>query len=250
MSDALVAKSYQGLEQVSDIYEVNGKQYVKVRMKNGSTKQVRAYTEAEYRKYNPEVKIVQKAKSQRETFGFGEEGYIWIFKGDTYAALDWFRAQPTRYARMLGWYLPSNIEMPDPIPAGVTPIKLMWENVCNEEGDHFRPEAEVAAYVETLIYDPGESKWLGEVKDRLTLEVTCTRLFHFMNIYGESTMYMFETNDGDILTWTTQTSKDIEEGHHYVIIGTVKEHITYRNKKQTVLTRCKVVGEIEEDEEE
>lgn len=246
MGEALVAKSYQGLPQISDVYTIGGKTYVKVRMKNGSAKQVRAYSEAEYRKYNPEVKVIQKAKSQRETFGFGEQGFIWLFKGDTYAALDWFREQPTRYARMLGWYLPSNIEMPQPLPAGVTPVKLMWENVCNEEGDHFRPEEEVAAYVETLIYDPGQSEWVGSIKERVTLELNCTRILHFMNSYGESTMFMFEDDEGDILTWTTQTSQDIEEDHRYLITGTVKEHTIYRNNKQSVLTRCKVMEELGE----
>ena len=109
---ALVAKSYQGLEQVCDPYTMNGKQYVKVRLNNGTIKTVRAYSEKEYSKYNPEVKVIQKAKSQRITFGFGNKGFIWLFKGNTYDALDWFRWAPTRYAEFLGWYLPSDIEMP------------------------------------------------------------------------------------------------------------------------------------------
>ena len=67
MGDALVAKSYQNCEQVTEPYMANGRQYVKVRMPNGTIKQVRAYTEAEYRKYNPEVKIIQPAKSKKTT---------------------------------------------------------------------------------------------------------------------------------------------------------------------------------------
>ena len=134
---ALVAKSYQNLEQVCEPYKVNGKEYVKVRLNNGNIKQVRSYSESEYRKYNPEVKIIQKAKSQRDVFGFGEAGYVWIFKGDTYAALDWFRWAPTRYAEFLGWYLPSDIEMPQPIPVGIEPIKLMWDNVKDPEDENY-----------------------------------------------------------------------------------------------------------------
>ena len=237
---ALVAKSYEGLEQLCEPYTMNGKQYVKVRMKNGSTKVVRAYTEGEYRKYNPEVKVVQKAKSQRETFGFGEQGFIWLFKGDTYAALDWFRWAPTRYAEALGWYLPSDIEMPEPLPAGIEPVKLMWEDVCDEKGEYFKDKQDIKKFVETLIYDAGESQWIGEVKERLVLKVKCEKIFHFLSMYGENTMYMFVTKDGNIVTWNTQTNQDIEEGKDYGLTGTVKDHITYRNKKQTVLTRCKV----------
>lgn len=253
---ALVAKSYQNLEQVTDEYSVNGKQYVKVRMTNGSIKQVRAYSEAEFRKYNPEVKIIQKAKSQKDIFGFGEQGFIWIFKGDTYAALDWFRMQPTRYAEYFGWYLPSDIEMPQPIPSGVEPIKLYWDKVCDEDEIHLRDKAEIKAYIETLIYDPGTSEWVGNIGERLTMPLTCTRIMHFMNAYGESTMFQFETDDGDVCIWSTQTSKNIKENHRYMISGTVKQHTIYRNTKQTQLTRCTIkeefgefFSETEDDEE-
>ena len=246
MGTALVAKSYQGLEQLCEPYEVNGKTYVKVRTKTGAAKQVRAYSEAEYRKYNPEVKVIQKPKSQRITFGFGEQGFIWLFKGDTYAALDWFRYQPTRYAEFLGWYLPSDIEMPMPLPSGVEPVKLYWDKVCDEDGEYFKDKAEIKAYVDTLIYDAGTSEWLGNVKERLTMELICTRVHSFMNAYGESTLYVFEDDDGDVLTWTTSSSQDIEADHRYSISGTVKEHTTYRNMKQTVLTRCKVNAELGE----
>ena len=97
----------------------------------------------EYAKFYPEVKIIKPAKSQRDILGFGEAGFIWVFKGDTYGALDWFRYQPTRYARMWGWYLPSDMEMPQPLPAGITPVKLPWDAVCAEDGLHLKDEKEI-----------------------------------------------------------------------------------------------------------
>ena len=241
---ALVAKSYQNLEQVSEVYEVNGRQYVKVRMKNGSIKQVRAYSEAEYQKYNPEVKIIQKAKSPKDTYGFGEEGFIWIFKGDTYSALDWFRFQPTKYARMFGWYLASTEKMPEPLPVGITPVKLYWKDVCDEDEWFFKDEDEIRKFVDTLVYDAGTSEWIGGIGERLTLPLTCTKIIHFENGYGNSTLFSFETDDGDVMTWTTSTSKDIKENYRYMIAGTVKEQTVYRNVKQTVLTRCRIIEEL------
>ena len=80
MGEALVAKSYIGLEQVTEPYSLNGKMYVKVRMKNGNIKQVRAYSAKEYAKYNPEVKVTKPIKSRREVFGFGEKGFIGFLK--------------------------------------------------------------------------------------------------------------------------------------------------------------------------
>ena len=243
---ALVAKSYENLEQVSDVYNIGGKNYVKVRMKNGSIKQVRAYSESEYRKYNPEVKIIQKAKSPKELFGFGEQGYIWIFKGDTYSAIDWFRIQPTRYTEHFGWYLPSNIEMPDPLPVGIEPVKLEWDKVCDEDGFGFKDKKEIRKYVDSLIYDPGTSEWVGNIGERITMPFTCVRIMHFSNEYGNSTMFQFETDDGDICMWSTQTSKDIKENHRYLVAGTIKSHNTYRNQQQTILTRCTIKEELGE----
>ena len=243
---ALVAKSYTNLEQVCEPYTVNGKEYVKVRLNNGTIKQVRSYSQSEYRKYNPEVKIIQKAKSQRDVFGFGEAGYIWLFKGDTYAALDWFRWAPTRYSEVFGWYLPSDIEMPSPVPDGIEPVKLMWEDVKDpNDEDKLQDKDTLKTKIESIIYDPGTSEWVGEVKERITMPLTCTRIMHFMSAYGDNTMYQFETDDGDVCIWNTQTSKNIQENHRYLIVGTVKQHSIYRNVKQTQLTRCSIKEELD-----
>ena len=238
---ALVAKTYEGLPQVCDPYEVNGKKYVKVQLKNGSTKTVRAYSEREYAKFYPEVKIIKPAKSQRDTLGFGEAGFIWVFKGDTYSALDWFRYQPTRYTRMWGWYLPSDMEMPQPIPAGVTPVKLPWDAVCTEDGMHLKDEKEVTDIAADYIYDAGESEWVGKVGDRLkNIVVTCTRISHVLGYYGETTIYNFVDENGNHLMWSTTSSQDIEEDGVYLLSGTIKSLDKYKAVKQTVLNRCKV----------
>ena len=43
----MVAKSYQGMELVTEPYDVNGRMYVKVKNeKTGTVRQVRWYTEA------------------------------------------------------------------------------------------------------------------------------------------------------------------------------------------------------------
>ena len=234
---ALVAKSYENLEQVCEPYTMNGKEYVKVRMKNGSIKQVRAYSEAEYRKYNPEVKIIKPAKSRRDILGFGEQGFIWIFKGETYENLDWFRASPCRYTRVWGWYLPSDIEMPDPIPSNVEPIKLDWADVSLD--DQLIPEDQIVKVVDGMLYDAGESRHVGKVGDRVEFDGTCTRATINQSQFGISYFYVFESDEGNIFTWGT-SARALDEGTRYHVRGTVKEHTTFRNTQQTVLTRCKV----------
>ena len=237
MNKALVAKSYEKLEQLTEPYEVNGKMYVKVRMKNGQPKQVRAYSEKEYAKYNPEVKIIKPAKSRRDSLGFGEAGYIWIFKGETYENLEWFRASPCRYTRVWGWYLPSNEEMPSPLPANIEPIKLEWDDVSLD--GQLISEDEMTKVVDKLLYDESTSQFVGNVGDRVDLEVVCTRVSETQSMYGISYFHVFKTIDGNIFTWGT-TSKCLEEDKIYHLRGTVKGHQTYKGQNQTTLTRCKV----------
>ena len=235
---ALVAKSYEGLEQVCEPYTMNGREYVKVRMKNGQIKQVRAYSEAEYRKYNPEVIIVKPAKSRRDILGFGEQGFIWLFKGETYENISWFHDSPCRYARTWGWYLPSNIEMPDPLPANITPVKLEWDEVSFE--DQLISEDQIKAVADAKLFDPSPSKHVGKIGDRLDLMLTCDKAVQSQSIYGINYFYVFNSDDGNIFTWST-TAKVLEEGQKYHLIGTVKQHVVYKNSNQTVLTRCRVI---------
>ena len=237
----LVAKSYQGLPFVSEPYILNGREYVKVRMKNGSIKQVRSYSEAEYRKYNPKVEIIKPAKSRRDILGFGEKGFIWIFKGNTpdatYENLDWFHNSPCRYARTWGWYLPSDIEMPSPLPTNIEPLKLEWNEVSFE--DQLISEDQIKEIVDKKLYDAGTSRYIGKVGDRLEMDVTCKKASVSQSIYGISYFYVFEDKEGNVYTWGT-SARSLDEGVKYHLKGTVKEHTTYRNVCQTALTRCKV----------
>ena len=238
----LTAKSYQGLPFVSEPYTLNGKEYIKVRMKNGSIKQVRSYTESEYRKYNPEVKIIQPAKSRKNILGFGEEGFIWLFKGKTsdaiYANLDWFKSSPCRYTRSWGWYLPSDIELPTPLPVNIEPIKLMWDEVSFN--DQLISEEEIHKVVDHMIYDKGNSHFVGKPGERLEFDGVLQKAVISEGYFGISYFYVFFADDEVIYTWST-TSKSLNEGQRYHVRGTLKEHTEYRNQEQNVLTRCSVV---------
>ena len=235
----MIAPSYQKYKIITDPYEINGRQYVQIDMGKNKTKQVRWYSESEYNKMYPPVKVIQPAKSRKDVLGFGDAGFIWIFKGETYENLDWFRDSPCRYARTWGWYLPSNIEMPEPLPAGVEPIKLNWEDVSFD--NQLISEEQIHQVVDNMIYDPGVSKHVGKVGDRLDLDVICEKAVQTDGYYGVSTFHVFrELDTGNIFTWST-TAKSLEQGKQYHIRGNVKGHDTYKAVAQTALTRCTVV---------
>jgi hypothetical protein len=234
-----VAPSFQNFEFLCEPYEVNGKMYIRVRNpKTGTERQVRWYDEkktaaAPIPKVNAQDAFY---KPQKEVLGF-THGYITIFKGDTYAKIDWFRASIARYARWWGWYIISTEEVPADLPAELTPITLLWESVGQDNGE-LKPEHLIQEAVEALIYEESNSEYVGSVGERLDLHVTVERIIELDNDYGHSTMFLMRDEAENLFVWTTASAKNWSVDSQYHIRGTVKDHKKYKNEKQTILNRC------------
>ncbi len=238
----MVAKSYQAFTQMGEPYVSNGKMYVQVKNeKTGNIRQVRWYTEAEYAKlYGEKVeKTAKEFKSQKQVLGF-ENGFITIFKGDTYANLEYFQKSIARYCKMWGWYIVSTEAVPVDLPVGITPIELRWEMVGEEEG-MLKPDHLVKQAVESLIYETSDSQFVGAVGDRLDLEVTVIAARRQDGYYGPSTVHHMEDAAGNRYIWNTG-AKSWEVGDKRHIRGTVKDHKVIKNVNITILTRCSVVN--------
>ena len=237
---ALVAKSFQELEQIGEVYNEKGRNYIRVKTNNGTIKSVRVYTEKEYNKMYPnEVKRKTDSpyfKTQKEVLGF-TNGYITIFKGNAFEERDYFRYNSARYARLWGWYFISTEELPLDIPDDVEPVRLEWTLVGKEDGT-LKTDAEIIAAVDSLIYDPDESEYQGEVGDKIEIIVMIERAIKFDGYYGPTTMHVMRDCDGNCFIWTTAArSWNVGTEHH--IVGTVKDHKQYKGTKQTILTRCR-----------
>lgn len=235
-----VAKSFQSMKQIGEPYPSAGKMYVRVENpKTGTIRQVRWYSEAEYAKLYPEEAVVAEVtkmlRTQKEVLGF-DKGYITIFKGDTYAELEWFQRSIARYTKLWGWYIISTEEVPEDLPPAVHPIQLPWTAVGNDNGT-LKIDSEVIKAVESYLYDAGTSEYVGEVGERLTLDLTVKSSRTIDGYYGSSIAHTMEDECGNIFVWIT-AAKNWPAGTKKTIKGTVKEHKIYRNQKQTILTRC------------
>lgn len=175
-------------------------------------------------------------KPLREFLGFGETGYIMICKGDTYAYKDWLKEQGATYKKWWGWAFASSLEVPE-LPSGISVTRLDWDKVGTPDGKELIPEDQIQKIVDTLIYDPTPSQYVGNIGDRLELTLTVQRVLDLDGYYGPSHMHIMADADENIFVWTT-ASKKWNEGETYHLRGTVKEHRTYRNTQQTCLTRC------------
>jgi len=173
----------------------------------------------------------------RIALGFGEKGYITIFKGDTDFYDDWFRKSPARYTVRWGWYIPSDVEVPNPLPVGIEPIVLKWDEIAN--GDILIPEEQLKEKINSLLYDKSSSEYIGAIGDRYADEVVVVSAYPYESQYGISTIHVFEDTRGNQLVWNT-TAKQLAVGGCYILTGTIKDHRNFKNVHQTVLTRCKV----------
>ena len=236
----MVAKSFQSLEQTCEPFTANGKQYVKVRCKNGNERTVRWYTEAEYYKLYPEEKqnsIFDKSRfrSQKEALGF-KKGYITAFKGNTYAWRSWLLAAKMRYTRWWGWFCPSEVELPEDVPSLLQPVRIPWTAVGNEDGS-LKEEMEVIAGVAPYLYETSTSEYIGNIGDRIEVEVTVDSAIELENKFGHTTMHVMTDVNGNCFVWTT-ASKHWAVGTQKHLRGTIKEHREYKRTKQNILTRC------------
>lgn len=236
-----VAKSYQNLKIVSDVFTSSGRQYVNVETKTGAVKTVRWYSESAYAKmYNEPIPVVNEV-SQKDALGF-KDGNITIFKGETYPHLEWFKQSPTRYCNWWGWYLPAGMSIPEDLPIDLTPISLSWETVGMDNGN-LKSDKDIESAISNLLYEKGESRFVGEVGDRLTLEVEIKRVIELDSSYadgGISNMHIMEDGQKNVYVWTT-ASKKWAAGAIKNIRGTIKDHRTYKNIKQTILKNCREI---------
>lgn len=237
----MVAKSYQKLTQLGEPFCMNGKMYVKVKNETtGTVRDVRWYTEAEYAKmYGVKEGVKEKEfKCQKQVLGF-ENGYITIFKGDTYANLEWFQRSIARYCKWWGWYIVSTDSVPFDLPAGLEPVELKWELVGEPEG-MLKPDEMVKQAVDSILYDKTNSVFQGVLGARLNLELEVIAAHKKQGYYGEQTIHYMVDAIGNQYMWST-TAKSWEVGTKVHITGTVKDHKTIRNVDTTILTRCNLV---------
>lgn len=242
MEKVLVAKSYLNCEQIGEIFSIQGKNYIQVRLKNGNLKSVRVYSQKEYSKYYPDLvennkKSFSGYKSQKDVLGF-EKGFITIFKGNTYPYKDWFKENGAVFRRCWGWSFGSTQEVPIELPFGVEAVRLSWESV-GADAENLKPDEMVEAAVQKALYgEKSSGEYIGNVGDRIEVYLTVKRAVALDGYYGRSTMHVMEDVDGNTYVWTT-ASRSWEEGSEHMVRGTIKDHKEYKGICQNVLTRCK-----------
>ena len=84
------------------------------------------------------------------------------------------------------------------------------------------------------------NEWIGTVGKREKFKLKCVTCTACETDYGVSYLHIFVDSAGRTLKWFS-SSVELEPEKYYDVTGTVKAHETYRDLRQTALTRCKCV---------
>ena len=119
-------------------------------------------------------------------------------------------------------------------------MRLPWELVGNDDGT-LKDNAIINKVVENLIYDEGNSRYQGEVGDKIERDVKVIKNIEAENYYGINHIMTFIDANENLYCWST-AAKNWEVGKELTIKGTIKSLGTYQKQKITYLTRCSEVG--------
>lgn len=101
-------------------------------------------------------------------------------------------------------------------------------------------DAQRAALAPKVTAEKNESNWLGEVGEKLTLNLTVTNVRIIPGGYGDTTMITFMDDKGNVVLWYASSNPSVQVNEKVQIKGTVKKLDEFKGTKQTVLTRCSI----------
>lgn len=247
-----VAKSYEKYPFVGDPFQEKGKMYVTIHTPKGD-KKVRWYTDAERLRMDLEAEKKEKAKEEakndimdfngRFAFGFGDAGFITIYKGDEDIIKQWADENHacTRYNLTFGYYTPSHLQ-PVNLPSDITPVTLKWEEVQDHD-DRMKPHETVKEYLSNKLFNKAplvKGIFQGVVGKYIERDLVVAKKKDEKDMYGVKHLYTFIDAGGNSYFWKTGTL-NFSVGSSCKLKMKVKEHKDIGGIPTTVVWYCKEI---------
>jgi hypothetical protein len=95
---------------------------------------------------------------------------------------------------------------------------------------------------ERMEQQKGVSQYVGAEGDKIEVSVTLEAIFGYETQYGYMHINLFRDADGNIYKWCSKNVLELTKEEFKTIKATIKGHEEYKNQRQTILTRCKIVN--------
>lgn len=164
----MVAKTYQGLPFVGEVYTVGKNSYINVLTKKGVEKRVRWYTVDEYCKMYPDANREELLKEYdpywrplKHTL-MGDGGFIYVLEGDVDTYLHELQnCKDVFYCTWWGWYLKSTApqEIVDGAREWFTLHRVEWEDVGTNDNE-LKSYLDVKQFIDEICNGKAAYRWI------------------------------------------------------------------------------------------
>lgn len=175
--------------------------------------------------------------------GFGKEEdkfVIYRVVGNTFPIKDELKALGCKFNYSVGWF--SSTSLKDYECQRLEEKDVLTESIYIEW--KYKKEIE-NLFIENIRAAAECGEWVGNIGDKIQLDLSIDRRFENSYVFNGhpviSYLYLMHDKNNNIFKWST-SSVYLNEGENVELKGTIKEHTTYKYKKQTVITRCKIVA--------
>lgn len=184
-------------------------------------------------------KAKETNKQKMEDLGF-HKGTIHMVLGDIFSLRKELKEAGAKHISGVGYYF---TDKPDKYPTAELNVEELVAYtdygavyVCSPE---FTKD-----YIKSVrLANEYQSQYVGKIGDKLELDLTVMVSIELEGMYGYTYINKMQDEKGNIFMWKTQKNLEAyaDDDKKIKLKGTVKDHTEYREEKQTVLTRCKVV---------
>lgn len=197
------------------------------------------------------AKSAEVNKEFFERNGFDENGKVWVVLGKTYEIKEELKEKGARWhSEISRWGFNHPVEEYPTVELSVDDIYFQdhtftyrWNYYRRNDDETY--SAKIKEAEDLLNKSTSVSEYFGEVGKRYDLTLIYMRSHSWETSFNYTTsiqyLHSFKDAEGNIFVWKTGTYLGIEENSTVTLKGTIKEHSEYREVKQTVLTRCKVL---------
>lgn len=210
-----------------------------------------AEKEAEQKRRKAEW-VKEERKRLLQKSGFDDEGFIWLFCGNTYENRDIIKELGGKYSPVLGWHIDHEIK-------GWKMRKVAAEEVLTvtecSVGFDIRKCIEIKKEIKgnqdkvSYVGDPGNKI---EVNAKFVKSIPLRNKRVPSYIPANKYLHIFEDSENRKYIWVTGCEAftdegPLSEGDSIVLSGTIKENCVHNGDPETRLIRCKLTKSVSAD---